>query len=206
VNPAAGASHVLSMFYCGFGGNFCGQSTTDDVNSKSSIIILAFANTNSDGTISVDTSNFPTALVQKWRSAGKKVILSVGGQNGHWDSVFSSAGSINSFISSVSKYLTQYSLDGVDLDIENYQATPRTVANMIISLKKAIGSRLLIVSPEDVTVYQGTTVPSADTPGQPFNYFVPIINLADSSIDYYQPQVYNNWYGGIAGGTSAYMK
>lgn len=54
VSPAPGASYVLSMFYCGFSGNFCGQSSTDDVNSKSAIVILAFANTNSDGTITVD--------------------------------------------------------------------------------------------------------------------------------------------------------
>jgi hypothetical protein len=73
-------------------------------------------------------------------------------------------------------------------------------------LKKAIGSKLLIVSPECVAVYQATTVPSADVGGQAFNYFVPIINLADSYIDYYQPQAYNNWYGGLAGGSSAYLK
>ena len=67
------------MFYCGFGGDYCGQSNTDDVNAKASIVILAFANTNNDGTISVDTSNYPTSLVNKWKGAGKKVILSVGG-------------------------------------------------------------------------------------------------------------------------------
>lgn len=88
MEPAPGASHALSMFYCGFGGDFCGQSTTDDVNPKSSIIILAFANTNDDGSITVDSSNFPTSLVNKWKAAGKKVILSVGGQNGNWNVVF----------------------------------------------------------------------------------------------------------------------
>jgi hypothetical protein len=72
---------------------------------------------------------------------------------------------------------------------------------LIINLKKSIGSRLLIVSPECVTVYQGTTVPSPDVGGQPFNYFVPIIRLADDYIDLYQPQAYNNWYDGFAGGS-----
>ncbi len=73
-------------------------------------------------------------------------------------------------------------------------------------MKKAIGNKLLIVSPEDVTVYQATSVPSADTGGQAFNYFVPIINLADDYIDYYQPQAYNNWYGGLPGGSLAYLQ
>lgn len=30
--------------------------------------------------------------------------------------------------------------------------------------------------------------------------------MADAYIDFYQPQAYNNWYGGLAGGTSAYLK
>lgn len=194
------------MFYCGFSGNFCGQSTTDDVNTKSSIVILAFANTNYDGSITVDEPNFPTSLVSKWKSAGKKVILSVGGQNGHWDVVFKSATSSNNFVTSISNYLNKYNLDGIDLDIEDYKTPPRTVANTIIDLKKRIGSKLIIVSPQNVAVYQGTSVPSADVGGQAFNYFVPIINLADAYIDFYQPQAYNNWYGGLAGGTTAYFK
>jgi len=76
------------MFYCGFGGDFCGHSDTDDVNPKSAIVILAFANTQSDGSIIVDSGNYPTALVSKWQSSGKKVLLSVGGQNGNWGVVF----------------------------------------------------------------------------------------------------------------------
>lgn len=57
-----------------------------------------------------------------------------------------------------------------------------------------------------MAVYQGAAVPSPDTGGQPFNYFVPIINLADSYIDFYQPQAYNNWYDGLAGGSLDYFK
>ena len=105
------------MFYCGFSGHYCGQSTTDDVNPRSSIVILAFANTNNDGSISVDTPNYPTALVNKWKSTGKKVILSVGGQNGNWLYVFASQSNIQNFIGSLSGYVQKYNLDGVDLDI-----------------------------------------------------------------------------------------
>ena len=47
-------NYQLSMFYCGFGQYFCGQSTTNDVNMASTNIIMAFANTNADGTIIVD--------------------------------------------------------------------------------------------------------------------------------------------------------
>ena len=86
-----------------------------------------------------------------------------------------------------------------------YLATPRTVANAIIQLKKALGSKLLIVSPECVAVYQGVADYSADTAGQAYNYFVNVIRLADDYIDFYQPQAYNNWYD-VAGGTLDYLK
>jgi chitinase len=49
-------------------------------------------------------------------------------------------------------------------------------------------------------------IPTPDTPGQPWNYFVPIVNLADSAIDFYQPQAYNNGYDSYAGGSVEYLK
>jgi hypothetical protein len=60
--------HILSMFYCGFGGDFCGQSTFDDVNPKSSIVLLAFANTQLNGSIQVDNANFPITVVNGWKA------------------------------------------------------------------------------------------------------------------------------------------
>ncbi len=110
-------------------------------------MILAFANTVKNGSIIVDTANYPTALVSKWKSSGKKVLLSVGGQNGHWEVVFESLANTNNFVNSINSYLIQYNLDGIDLDIEGYHMPPRKVAEMIIALKKKIGTRLLVVSP-----------------------------------------------------------
>lgn len=197
---------MLSMFYCGFGGDFCGQSDTDDVNPAATNVILAFVNTNPDGSVFVDAENFPHDLAASWKQAGKNVIISVGGQNGNWAYIFASEGSITNFVNSVASIITTYGLDGVDLDIEAYQATPRTVANMINQLRGAIGpNKLLITSPECVAVYQGVADYSADTAGQAYNYFVNVIRLADHSIDYYQPQAYNNWYD-VAGGTLDYLK
>lgn len=199
----------LSMFYCGFSGDYCGQSTIDDVHPSASFVILAFANTQSNGAIIVDEANFPTTNVQKWRSSGKKVVISVGGQNGNWNSIFASSSNIDNFVSSVVKNVDRYQLDGVDLDIESYNAAPNTVADMINQLRvnlNRLGQKLIIVSPEDVTVYQGSPVPDPSHGGQPFNYFVPIIQKAGNSIDYYQPQAYNNWYDGLPGGSLDYLK
>lgn len=114
---AANSSHSLSMFYCGFGSDFCGQSSTDDVSPKASVVILAFANTQSNGSILVDSANYPSSLVSSWKSNGKKVLLSVGGQNGHWESVFSNSYNTLNFVNSVADALNKYNLDGIDIDI-----------------------------------------------------------------------------------------
>lgn len=199
----ASATYDISMFYCGFGPTFCGQSTDDDVNPNTRTVILAFVNTQPDGSVIADDANFPTTLISKWKDSGKKVVISVGGQNGNWPNVFATNISINNFISSLSSIVVSYGLDGVDLDIENYLATPNTVAYMIISLRGALGpNKLIIISPEDVTVMQEFGVPDGDTVTGYYNYFVPIIKLADSAIDYYQPQAYNNWYEVPAGSLS----
>lgn len=43
-----------AMFYCGFSGDFCGQSRINDVHPSIDTIILAFANTHPDGHIIID--------------------------------------------------------------------------------------------------------------------------------------------------------
>ena len=117
VIPVSGSSYFLSMFYCGFGKDFCGQSTTDDVQSKASIVILAFANILNNGSIEVDNNNFPTNLQLSWKNSGKKVLISVGGQNVDWDTAFTNTQNTNNFINSVIDAVNRYNLDGVDLNI-----------------------------------------------------------------------------------------
>ena len=111
------STYNLSMFYCGFSGDFCGQSSTDDVHPSTKFVILAFANTQADGSIVIDDANFPTDLVKNWQSSGKKVVISVGGQNGYWPYVFASSASVSAFVASVEAVINKYSIDGVDLDI-----------------------------------------------------------------------------------------
>lgn len=80
---------------------------------------------------------------------------------------------------------------------------------MIIKLKlklNQLGRKLIVVSPQNINVYQGAPVPDPDIGGQDYNYFVPVINLADSYIDFYQPQAYNNEQGTFAGGSLQFFK
>ena len=79
-----------AIFYCGFGGDYCGQSKTNDVYNTTDTVILAFANTIPNGKVVVDEVNFPGALLTEWKKSGKNVVISVGGQNGNWGYVFAS--------------------------------------------------------------------------------------------------------------------
>ena len=147
ITNTSSSSYTLSMFYCGFDKDFCGQSTTDDVTTKASFVILAFANILNNGSIEVDRNKFPTNLQYSWKNTGKKVILSVGGQNVDWDTAFTNTQNTNNFINSVFDAVNKYNIDGVDLNIETYKIPPRTVANMIISLKTKLNNKLLTVAP-----------------------------------------------------------
>ena len=111
------SKYELSMFYCGFGQDFCGQSDDNDVNRLAKYVILAFVNTNPDGTVVMDEDNFPSSFYKEWKSQGKKVIISVGGQNGNWGFIFASQQNINNFVASVKGIIEKWNLDGVDIDI-----------------------------------------------------------------------------------------
>ena len=96
------------MFYCGFGNDFCGQSSDNDVNKVATYVILAFVNTNTDGTVALDEAHFPSASFKKWKSQGKKVIISVGGQNGNWAFIFASEQSVKNFSNSVKSIIEKW--------------------------------------------------------------------------------------------------
>jgi len=211
---------ILSIFWCGFSGTYCGQSTTDNVLPQANLVILAFANTVTTGTNigSIVVDKMPTALINNWHATKKQVIISVGGQNGHWGPIFSHP---QNFINSAVNIINTNKLDGIDLDIEGYTTPPLTVIKTIKDLRKKLDEaidpstgkpysprRLIVVSPENITVYPqaGIPVPTPDQGGTPWNYFVPIINAAINDIDYVQPQFYNNPYLGNTPGTADYIE
>ena len=143
---------VLSVYYCGFGESFCGQSKANDVYAKTTHVILAFINTLGNGSLIMDETNFPKQPFQEWRTAKKKVLISIGGQNGNWANVFASNASATNFVNAAVDIVKRFNLDGVDIDIEYYGAAPRVVANMLCSLRSALdalgtGKKIITVSP-----------------------------------------------------------
>ncbi len=199
-------SKVLGEYWCGFSGSYCGQSTGNDVNAAATHVIMAFANTNQNGSIAVD-SDFPTSLVQSWQNAGKVVTLSVGGENVSWTTVFANT---NTFALSVQQAVAQYGLNGVDLDIENGTATPQQVADAINLLRQYLGeSAVITIAPQNVGVAQNVpSVPSATASNGvgAWNFFVPVLQNSLNSLSLVYQQDYNNGCGSMSSVSSQYFE
>ncbi|KRX06465.1 Glycoside hydrolase, superfamily [Pseudocohnilembus persalinus] len=178
------SNKMFAIYWCGFSGNYCGQSTSDDVYEDATHVIMAFANANKDGTLS--HGSMPTSLIKQWHNEGKKVILSIGGQEGHLYDIFQNP---SNFVSSIYSIMSKYSLDGVDLDLEDYGSTPKQVITTLQKMRAKFGTKYeIFFTAENVTVYPSSvvSVPSVNTGGQFWNYMVPVLNQALQYIDYVQ--------------------
>ncbi|MFF8593081.1 chitinase [Streptomyces sp. NPDC015220] len=113
-------------------------------------------------------ADFKAAIKAK-QAAGKKVLISIGGQNGQVQLTTTAAR--DTFVSSVSKIIDEYGLDGLDVDFEGHSLSLNTgdtdfknpttpvVVNLISALKtlKAkYGSKfVLTMAPETFFVQMG---------------------------------------------------
>jgi chitinase len=116
---------------------------------------MAFANTQDNGAIIVD--KMPTQLIKNWQQRGKRVLISIGGENGRWAPLFAHP---RTFVESIASIIEANNLDGVDLDIEGYTTPPAIVASTITMLRQRLGNnRLIVVSPENVGIFPSQNVP-----------------------------------------------
>ena len=160
-NPGTG-KHVLTGYWQDFTNGATVQRLTD-VNSAYDIIAVAFADADSTPgqiTFSID-SGLSSALggytaaqfqadIATEHARGKKVILSVGGQDGTI-SVSDSASAAN-FASSAYSILKQYGFDGVDIDLEN-GVNATYMSQALHSLASMYGSGfVLTMAPQTIDV------------------------------------------------------
>ncbi|MFE0423412.1 chitinase [Streptomyces sp. NPDC058953] len=68
-------------------------------------------------------TDFKAAIKAK-QAAGKKVLISIGGQNGQVQ--LSSTGARDAFVTSVSRIIDEYGLDGLDIDFEGHSLSLNT--------------------------------------------------------------------------------
>ncbi|WP_143306493.1 glycosyl hydrolase family 18 protein [Chitinophaga vietnamensis] len=181
-----------------------------NVNPKYNVIQIAFAISGTDkATMSFVPENTTAAQfaadVQYLQSQGRKVLLSIGGQNGTLD--LSTAAQKTAFVSSMEALLDQYNFDGFDLDIEggtNLQlnsgdndftnpTTPKVV-NLVAAVKEIIAYRAgkgkkcwLTMAPE--TYYVQTAYGAAYSPL--VGAYLPVIYGLRNELTFIHPQYYN---------------
>ncbi|WP_129306272.1 glycoside hydrolase family 18 protein [Streptomyces sp. L2] len=113
-------------------------------------------------------ADFKAAIKAK-QAAGKKVLISIGGQNGQVQLTTTAAR--DTFVSSVSKIIDQYGLDGLDVDFEGHSLSLNTddtdfkhpttpvIVNLISALKtlkaKYGSGFVLTMAPETFFVQNG---------------------------------------------------
>lgn len=181
-----------------------------DVNSKYNVIQVAFGISGADyATISFTPENTTAADFKSdiayLQSQGRKVLLSLGGQNGIV--VLGTAAQKTAFVNSMKAILDEYNFDGFDLDMEggtslqldngdNNFMNPTTakVVNMIAAVKEIVNYRKgkgrdcwLTMAPE--TYYVQTAYGSAYSPL--VGAYLPLIHGLRNELTFIHPQYYN---------------
>ncbi|MEU9194678.1 chitinase [Streptomyces hundungensis] len=180
-NPPSSGHALVGYLHASFA-NGAGYTRMADVPDAWDIIDLAFGEPTSvtSGDIRFNrcpASECPTvepladfkAAIKAKQAAGKKVLISIGGQNGQVQ--LTTAAARDTFVSSVSKIIDEYGLDGLDIDFEGHSLSLNTgdtdfrnpttpvVVNLIDALKtlKAkYGPRfVLTMAPETFFVQMG---------------------------------------------------
>jgi chitinase len=162
--PGGGGSlpkHELTGYWQNFN-NGAAVQRLRDVSGDYDLIAVAFADTDPSGpgkvVFNVD-SGLSSALggytnadfkadVATLHSRGKKVVISVGGQNGTVSVGDPTAA--NNFATSIYNLMQAYGFDGVDIDLEN-GVNPDQMASALRTLRGRAGSGLVItMAPETI--------------------------------------------------------
>ncbi|MFD9442805.1 chitinase [Streptomyces sp. NPDC060006] len=157
-DPTDLPAHALVGYLHASFANGSGYTRMADVPDSWDVIDLAFGEptTTTSGDIrfdrcpaaecpGVETDAEFKAAIRAKQAAGKKVLISIGGQNGQVQ--LTTAAARDTFVSSVSRIIDEYGLDGLDIDFEGHSLSlnaddtdfknPKTpvIVNLISALK-----------------------------------------------------------------------
>lgn len=123
LTKANAATTLGSRLLVGYWHNFdngTGIIKLKDVSDKWDVLNVSFGETSSDRSVVEFTPCYNEADfiadVKLLQSKGKKVVLSIGGQNGIV--LLPDAASKTKFVNSISNLVTKYGFDGLDIDLE----------------------------------------------------------------------------------------
>ncbi len=195
-SPAPASGHWLIGYWHDFtnpsGNTFPISQVTNDWD----VIVVAFADNAGNGNISftVDPNAGTDAQfiadVAAKRKAGKKVVLSVGGQNGSIS--LDNATEVTNFVNSAYAIIQKYGFDGIDLDLETGVTSGAAIQTNLITaikqLKAKVGpSFYLSMAPEHPYVQGGYIAY-----GSIWGAYLPIIDALRNDLTEIHVQYYNN--------------
>jgi chitinase len=205
--------HILVGYWHNFD-NGSGFIKLRNVSTKFDVINIAFAEpVDSNGNIGFTPYSGTSAEeiksdVAYLHSIGKKVLISIGGQNGQVQ--LNSSTAVNNFINSVSNIISTYGLDGLDIDFEGHSlylntgdadftnpTTPVIVntINAIRGVRNRFGSNFILsMAPETFFVqlgysFYGGTCLSCDTRA---GAYLPVLYATRDILTYIHVQDYNS--------------
>ncbi|MFJ4716119.1 chitinase [Streptomyces sp. NPDC088785] len=185
-NPGGGSgglpAHALVGYLHASFANGSGYTRLADVPDSWDVIDLAFGEPTSTTSGDIRFNRCPVtecpnvesdadfkAAIKAKQAAGKKVVISIGGQNGQVQLTTTAAR--DTFVSSVSKIIDTYGLDGLDIDFEGHSLSLNTgdtdfknpttpvIVNLISALKtlkaKYGDAFVLTMAPETFFVQNG---------------------------------------------------
>lgn len=206
-------AHVLVGYWHNFN-NGSGDIKLRDASSNFDVVNLSFGEPTSvtSGDIRFTPYNATDTEfksdVQYLQSKGKKVLLSIGGQNGEVQLTTSAA--VTTFVNSVSTIIDKYGLDGLDVDFEGHSLylnqgdkdfknpTTPVIVNTISALKQLktkYGSNfVLTMAPETFFVQLGHTYYGGlnSYVDSRAGSFLPVIYGLRDQLNWLQVQYYNS--------------
>lgn len=188
--------------------------TLGSVSTNYDIVILSFGTGGGtdSATITFSQSAESTSSlisdIATLHARGVKVLLSVGGGGGP-HTVLANSTDLNNFVSSIEGIVSQYNLDGVDLDLEDgifandqgdndiFNPTTPTIVNLITAmhqLRGHFGSNFMVTAPAESEAmngygYYGNQVGSGWTSA--YGGFIPFLNGTRDILTFVAPQYYN---------------
>ncbi len=198
-NSGGLAKHALIGYWHNFTNPSGPTYPLSEVDGAWDVINVAFAENAQNGNVSFSLdpgaggeARF-IADIRAKQAQGKKVALSLGGQNGSV-SVNNDAEATN-FADSLYAIIQKYGFDGIDVDLESGVAVGTPILtylpNGIKKLKAKVGPNFyLSMAPEWVYVEGGFTAY-----GGPWGAYLPMINALRDDLTVLHPQYYNN--GGV---------
>ena len=205
--------HVLVGYWHNFE-NGSGTIKLRDVSDNWDVINLSFGEPTSVTSGDIQFKPFNATEeefksdVKYLQSKGKKVLLSIGGQNGQVQ--LKDATARDKFVSSVSNIIDTYGLDGLDIDFEGHSLyldpgdkdfknpTTPVIVNLISALKelkaKYGDNFMLTMAPETFFVQLGYTYYGGlnSYVDSRAGSYLPVIYALRDSLDWLQVQYYNS--------------